>query len=538
MKERSRSPDETWTEEEVFDLLTQSLQGTSEGQHYKRIRSLDELNRRAKTDSLRNIDKTCEIVLNTARRYSGHHPESSLIPETLVLLIRKNNEAFQKVLDGLEGEQLFFTFSKIVPHLDQEKKKKSVLPLISFLMSRDVLNAFGVNEAYECLVTMDSKEIRSEIKKHISPHLDSLKIPALVFAVRITSKLGDVTVIPEMLKVFERSFRRYYGGHEREIQKEICTFFKRIPDKRSLSFILKVAQLNRSTESSEALASIADAYPEVLEEIYQFLEKVREPQNILIAFTKMKKASVEFDRVLNPTIKHLGNLSISIYLKEIALKIGKSTKPTLLRIAKSKKSLENEFALNCLEKIGVSFDEISKIFKKSPVLEVYDFFFENKKKLIVDEIWKDKSRLGEQIPRKWSKIEYLIQNIFSAFGFLTIYVEPSGREGVDIIAFSPNTFDLYVIGCTTGVLKDDIPKLSATILEMERELKELFAKYRVIPMIFTSKLIDLTTKHSEAKGMAIFTYKMIGNLLRMLRTGKTSDDLNMHIRQNIIWGKS
>jgi len=71
---------------------------------------------------------------------------------------------------------------------------------------------------------------------------------------------------------------------------------------------------------------------------------------------------------------------------------------------------------------------------------------------------------------KWDRFEHFIQNIFSAFGFVVIYVEPSRRRGVELVAFSPDTFQCYVIGCTTAVLKDDIPKLRATLVEMEDSL--------------------------------------------------------------------
>lgn len=531
MAEKSRNPDETWTEEEVFGWLTRGSRGSSEDHRYKRIRSLEELKRRVITDSLIDIGKTIENLLNTAKTYGGNNPECSLIVEILALLIRKDNEVFEKVLDRLKisVNKQMFCFSKLVRLLDQERKKRSVRPLVSFLMGVGSLNAFGVNEVYECLVTMDGEEIRNEILKFTSPKLDSLEIFAVVFAVKICSKLGDATLNPMMLKVFERSFIGYYLDHERRIQREICNFFKRIPDRRSLPLILKLTEMEFSTETSEALARIFDAYPEVLEDVYQSLEKARDPRSILYAFAKMKKELVDFDRVLNSTIKDIGQPNIYFYLKDIALKVGESAKPTLLRMAKSKVPLEYEFSIFSLNEMGVDFNKIASVFEEDPVLQLINFFSEKKPKFgNLYKLWNDRIHLTDDA--RGDMFEHLILTIFSTFHFITLHV-PTLRA-VDIVAFSPNTFHLYIIGCTTGALTDDVRKLGATVAEIRQKLAELFDKYEVVPLIFTSQETEF--EYPEAIGMVIFTPEKIDKLLEMLGTGRTTEDLNKYILQNVV----
>ena len=537
MAQKSGKPDNTWAEEDIFGWLTHGLQSDSKDHYYKRVSSLEELQRRTERDSLTDTERTIDVVLDAAKKYGAHDPESSLIIP-LKLLILKNDDNFGRVLDGLKRKerQLFFCFSKVVPYLDKEKKKRSIRPLVSFLMGGDSTNEFGLEDVYKTLTIMNGEEVDREILKLTSPYLASLKAPVVFFAVRLGSKLGDRTLTEQMLKVFEKSFMHYYDGTEQRIQEEMCAFFRRIPEKGSLPFILRVLQSRRSRVVLEALASVVDANPEVLKEIYQTMEEGTDPQDILVALAKTKSAPIQFERILNLTMKHLGNPSIWYPLKDIALRIGESAKDSLLELAKSRDHSEHNFAILCLNEMGVSFDEISELFEKNPIVQVYDFFFENKKKLLLDELWKNKRRLGDQLPGKWLRIEYLAQNVLSAFGFLVIYVDPSGREGVDMVVFSPDTLDCYVVGCTTGVLKDDALKLRATLVEMERDLEEFFAKYRVTPVIFSLKEVDL--EYSGAYGMAVLTPEKINKLMEMLKTNRTREDVSDYILQNIYYEAS
>ena len=538
MAQKSGKPDNTWAEEKIFGWLTHGLQSDSKDHYYKRVSSLEELQRRTERDSLTDTERTIDVVLDAAKKYGAHDPESSLIIEILRLLILKNDDNFGRVLNKLkrkEGQQ-FFCFSKVVPHLDKEKKKRSIRPLVSFLMGGDSINEFGLEDVYKTLTIMNGEEVDREILKLTSPYLTSLKAPVVFFAVRLASKLGDRTLTEQMLKVFEKSFMHYYDGTEQRIQEEMCVFFRRVPEKGSLPFILRVLQSRRSTIVLETLASVVDAYPEVLKEIYQTMEEGRDPQDILMALAKTKSAPIQFERILNLTMKHLGNSSIWYPLKDIALRIGESAKPSLLKLAKSWDHSEHDFAILCLNEMRVSFDEITAMFEKNPIVQVYDFFFENNKKLLLNELWKNKRKLGDQLPRKWLRIEYLAQNVFSAFGFLVLYVDPSGREGVDMVAFSPDTLDCYVVGCTIGVLKDDALKLKATLVEMERNLEEFFTKYRVTPVIFSLKEVDL--QYSGAYGIAVLTPEKINKLIEMLKTNRTREDVNDYILQSIYYEAS
>ena len=531
MPEKSRDPDETWAESDLFDWIAHGSQSDSKDHYYKRVGGLEELKRRVITNSLQNTERATEILLNVAENFGEHQPESSLVVDTFILLIEKDGRVFDRVLDGLGGypEKTFLCLSKLVPRLDREKKRKSIRHLVSFLMSRDVINAPGVDEVHKCLVTMDG-EIHGEILRLIAPNLRSLRMTEVVLTARICSEVGNATITSQMLKVSERSLAHYYGDHEREIQEKLCTFFKRVPDKRSLSFILKIAQLHPSTRVSDALARVVDAHPEGLEEIYQSLEKAEDPQNILIALTKVKKVSVDFDRVLDLTIKNLGNLSISYYLKTIALKAGESAKPTLLRLAKSEDSIEYEFAISCLNEMGVALNEIAAIFDENIIIQVYETLSERNPKWSLDRIWNDRAGLTDNA--RGDKLEYFVQNMLSAFNFATLFVDPTNYEGIDIVAFSPDSLHIYIVGCTTGTPTDDIPKLRSTITELKQKLPGFFAKYRVVPVIFTSR--ETNSKYSDAEGMVILTPSKIDKILEMLRTGRTSNDLNQYILQNVI----
>ena len=117
-----------------------------------------------------------------------------------------------------------------------------------------------------------------------------------------------------------------------------------------------------------------------------------------------------------------------------------------------------------------------------------------------------------------------------------MFLDPSGKEGIDLVAFHPNRPYILVIGCTTGIIKGDLQKMSNTLLDMEEALEEIFAKYKILPMVITSKKTMITPADSEYAGenkIAILTQEETTKLLDMLRTNRTSEEIVKQIELSI-----
>jgi len=390
-------------------------------------------------------------------------------------------------------------------------------------------------------VETDDEDLNKEIVEATLPYLRVSDAFKVVYAVKITSKLSSEFLL-EIEPVIERALKGWYDGHQLEILKNITDYFGRIKDQKSIASILQIMKSDFNSDnifadsSALALASVIDSHPKEIDKIWKFLEKEKERYpSILMAFAKMR-TSINLQKLFSIVDIDLGKWRPREALRNIMIKAGKQAKPLLFKIVKDKDQVRYEFAMRCLEEIGVSVEEYSKVFEKLPILQVYEFFYEQKKGMFLENLWKEQDKLRNELKKKYMKFEYFIQNLFSALGFATLYVDPSGKEGVDLIAFAPNKPYILIIGCTTSILKNDLEKLKMTLSEMEDALKELPFKYRILPTVFISRKVEVSSADSEYAGknkIAIVTQKETTTLLNMLRTRRGSNEIIKHIEQLI-----
>jgi hypothetical protein len=290
-------------------------------------------------------------------------------------------------------------------------------------------------------------------------------------------------------------------------------------------------------EAWKALASVMDTHPKSMNRIWDFLEKEKEHYvSILEAFKDMK-TSVDLEKLFSIVDIDLTKWRPKEALKTVIIKAGKQAKPLLFEMIQDPESIRYDFARECLEEIGVSIEEYSKVFEKSPILQIYEFFHRKRKSMLLKNLWKDQDKLRNPIKNaQMDNFEYFIHHLFSALGFVTLFVDPSGEKGVDLIAFHPNKPIVLIIGCTTSILKYDLEKLNMTLIEMEDALKDLLLKYRILPMVFISRKVgihDADMEYAGKKRMAILTYEEITTLLEMLRTNRGSEEIMKQIELSI-----
>lgn len=537
------NPYSTLTEKEFFALLVHASSGSSEDHKNRRVDGLEELQRRITSNSIQDKNEAIRILLDMAKKQGINQPESSLITESLTLLIKKYEEAFQAVLNGLGGheDRLLLCFSKVVFSLDYNKKRQAIKPLVGFLTTRDVLNGIGVKEVYDCLVSLGNEKLGKEIVKIVSPHLDSspLRICAIIFSVRLCSKFADHKLLPKMLKVLEKSMKGYFDGHSTEIEKKICQFLERIRDLQSLPLLMKLIKMRADVHISKVIASILDAHPYRVDDILDMLYDERDEKvidAILQSFEEMDKTRFDARKLL-PRIRinwwHSYPTSIIIY--RLLVKWGELSKPALFEILQQNEKYD--FALRCLKAIGISNEELSKIFPKPPMLQVYNFLYSHaqSKKIPKDlnQLWEETEKLQEIVPGKTDRLEHLLLHIFTSFNFVALNVAPLKMKSVDIVCFYRETLDLFIIGCTTGILKDDLQKMDALVKKMQAKTTELFDKCSVTPIVVSSEMASISpsdAQYAVQNNIVIMQHNHIDTLLEMLNTNRQSREVIEYIK--------
>lgn len=537
----------TLTEKELFELLKHVISGPSEDHKNKRIAGLEELQRRIKSDSIQNLNEYIEILLEMARKQGHNRPESLLVVDSLLLLINRYEKAFQIVLNGLRGKGqeenlLFLVFSKLVLKLDYNKKRQAIKSLIHFLISRDVINDIGVNEVYNCLLSLGNEKLGTEIVKEISSYLDSLKICAVLSSVRLCSKFADHQLLSKMLKVLKKSMKGYFDGYSDEIEREICMFLKRIKDPQSLPLLLELLKMRcdrQYSHISKAIGSILDANPYRIDDVLDMLYDQRDGKVVdafLRSFEEMDKTRLNARKLLSKIrINWWSNHPTNVFVHRLLVKNGEYSKPVLFELLKDEEKYD--FALRCLKEIGVSNEELSNLFPKPVMLQVYNFLYSKvrSKKIPKDlnQLWKDKSKLNENVPGNTNWLEHLLLHIFASFNFVTLNVAPLKVECIDLVCFYPETLDLFVIGCTTGILKDDLAKMDALLDEMEKKMPDLFDKCTITPIVVSSRIASVPpsdAQYAAQLGIVIMQSYNIDVLLEMLSTNRKTEEVIKYIK--------
>lgn len=527
-------------------MLEHAISDSSKDDRDRRIAGLVELQRRITSNSIQNKDDTIRILLDMATLHGNTKPESSLIIESLELCINKY-EVFQIVLDRLENheDKLFLCFSKVVLSVDYNKKRQSIKPLIDFLMTRDSEGDISAIDVYDCLISLGNEKLGRRIVEEASLHLDSSpsRICTIIFSVRLCSRFADNKLSPNMLEVLKKSMKGYFPAHSHKIEKDICQFFERVRDLRSLPTLMELLKVRTNTSYyhiTEAIAKVLDTHPyrveDVIEQLYDNRKNGKIIAVILQCFDEMETPKIDARKLLssiriNWWSKHP---FVNTSLHRLIVKLGKQSKPALFEILREKEKYD--FALACLKEIGISDEELSNIFPKSLIFQIYDFFYRGKRKFpkSLDNLWEEKEKLGEPVPGKMTRLDHLLLNVFSCFNFVTLFVDPAQRaQGVDLVCFYHETLDLFIIGCTTGVLKDDLSKMDALMNKMETEVSDLFDLCTVTPIVVSSEtasISPLDEQYAAQNNIVIMQREHIDTLLEMLNTNRHDREVIKYIK--------
>lgn len=528
-------------ENQLFSELEHVLGGDSAEHNLRRIQCLEQLNKKLKNKSLIDVKRTFEILTSMAISYGDSQPFSSFLHDSFILLIERDDEYFYDMLKNADkGRNLIVLLSNLVLDLDYKKKIDVIKILIGFLTSCSTLDQKGTKEVYENVLELGKQNLENEIVKISVPYLDSSlsKLPAIIYSLRLCSKFASTDLTPKMLDLFERALNGYFGNQRLVICTEVCNFIEKTHDPRALPLLLKFSvDPNSGNMGGRALAKVLKCNPSLVEYVLETLYDENNGNKISALISAIDESEIKiephkFFRALFRDGKE--KYSLGWQIESILVRCGDQAKTLLFDLLKDERTYE--FALGTLKKIGVRYEELNKIFPQSPMLQIYNFFYGKREKYPCDfnKMLKKPSKLNGEISGKPTNLDFFVINIFSSFNFVTMLVDSAGKKGVDIVCFNPGTLDVLVIGCTAGILKDDLKTMDALMDEMKREIPEIFKACTITPLIFstgTPNFVPSDIKDANEVGVVLLRIEHLKNIVEMLWTGRSNKDLLKYLQK-------
>ncbi len=537
------------SEERLFEDLKHVIGGSSEDHIASRIQLLEDLLNKVKNNLLVNSDKAVDILLDVAISRGDAKPESSLIRDSLILLIRGDAKHFAQVLAKVShGHNVTILLSSMILELDYNKKREAVKVLVDFLAARGALDQKGTKEVYETLLKLGKEHLAREIVNASSPYLDSSlsKLPAIMYSLQLCSKFADATLTPKMLNLLEKALKGYFHAYNLVVCREICGFIERTHDPRSLTQLLEFSKdpNSRGNGVISAIASVLDSNSNLVEYVLEALYDTRDAiiSDTYVTALENTKSRVEPRRLLNALSRGgVFKYPLNWRIKNIVVRHGDRSKPLLFELLKDDATYE--FALDCLRSIGIRRDEISSIFLTPPMLQIYNFFYGNRRKnpRSFDRMLEKVDVFNEQIPGKPTMLDFFVLNLLSCFNLVTMQVDSSGMEGADVVCFDQETMEMLVLGCTTGTIKNDLSNMHVLLKDMENEIPEIFKICKLTPVVLTSRASSFSKsdiRDANHIGAILLGKDDIDKIVEMLSTGRKSRDLLQYMRQRMLDQKS
>jgi hypothetical protein len=524
------------TEERLLEKLEQILTDTSSFGNSWRIQLLEELESMLKSGRVANKEKAFELLIDIAKLFADGEITSSLVQSCLFSLIEADATFFSRTLEELSKQKVtIIILSNLVMELDYKKKKEAIKALVDSLMNFGVEEQRGT-EICGRLVHLGNENLAGEIVKTSSPYLDASisKPSAIIYSLQLCSKFADRTLTPKMLDLIEKAEKGLFGNQKTRILTEICNFIEKTHDPTFLSRLVKLSEdpISRNVGVSKSLAGILNASPDSVEFIIEFLYETKNRHAVEIIIPALEQSEVKVDvKKLLQALQKGGKRKYPLgwQIENVIVRSGKRANPSLIELMKNDE--DYEFGLDALKKIGISEEELYAIFPKSPMLQLYNFFYGKlgRNPCKFDIMLKKPKELGQEISgKKQTNLDFLVMNLFSCFNLVTMQIDSSGKKGADVLCFNDETLDVLIIGCTTGTIKDDLKTLDALLGEMENEIPDIFSKCKVTPLIFstgTPSFVASDVKDANQMNAILLGIEELNKIVEMLNTGRSSKDL-------------
>lgn len=526
----------TKSERQLFVILNNAIEGDRE----TRLAVLDELKRRG---GIHGKTRGLKLVMEVAEKFAFSNPEGPILAELFSGIVTKHPMLFRAFLRGVEGRPGSYLpafAARNFKDLSQDWKSDAIPSLVSALMNQKSVTAVS-NEIIGALTSVENEGLRGQVSKALESALVSPHASDVYVATRILAKTGDSSICKQMLVVLQRSLLSWYEVSTNEIQDNVTLYLTRYPTEEALPLVRKLLAVKRTELVMEMLRkfqfkSTATMLEDLVDELIS-VAGTNPDRDFLyyatIALSNLDTSFVDLPRLLSHDVLLNIHWSTRFSIKKIFLSKGQSTKPVLFELLKSPDANKYSFAKETLTDMGVTLDEMSSQFKTSPSTTLYEFFYAN---ATPEKIWAERSggSLGGSLKQAMRRFEFFLISLLQSLNFLTLYVDPSNKAGVDVVALSPTGNYMLVVGGTTASLKDDIPKLQGTVKEMREKMQVLMDRYNVYSMICVASPYPVGASEArlaKESGIIILDQKRIEEVLIMSKTGRTTQDFMQYLKE-------
>ena len=100
---------------------------------------------------------------------------------------------------------------------------------------------------------------------------------------------------------------------------------------------------------------------------------------------------------------------------------------------------------------------------------------------------------------------------------------------MDIVAFSRDKKDVFIIGCTTGVIKDDLDK----IYEVSRKITEEMDECKIHPIICIKSRKKEIMRLNDAyrNNIGVLSIDELSKILELSKAGRPHKEILVYIRR-------
>lgn len=526
-------PDTSWSEERLVESIQKSASedATLEQDRFVLLLALDELERRG---TFENPGKVSDALLVSAQYWGKTSPAGGKIANLLARICNENHSAFEDAL-GILGKTddlspaMASCLSVMIPLTRRELQGRAIDSLVAAVMESSWAEDSDVGrDLFESLVKIGQNSLSKEVIQTVRPFLsDPRDFANFRRAVKIWCLVGGSELMEVLKGILEKSLEGYYPDNS--LDELIMRYLLAHPDEGSVPLLVRVIRHDKRNDLLEGLKRFN--YEITAEMLVGLIEESLRNWNYDLLHTASRVLAD-----LNPSIAHVKRLlSIDMavqqsepryYLVEMVSKRGEEFRDLLFDYYKGSDDARASLAKECFRKMGVTIDEISSRVGSSPVVSLWEYFFPDDS---IAKIWKGRpASLRENTKGQGvNRFDFLVLQTFCSLGFVTMYVDKSRKEGVDVVAVAPTGSQVIIAGVTSGVPRDDLVKMDRIANEIRNQEwlgKERFA---VIPVLFTD-LASFTSDHqtlAQQNRIVLLSASDVEEVVSMARTGKSHKNL-------------
>jgi hypothetical protein len=499
-----------------------------------RIRLLEELSGLPLTDAGEAVDVLCDMVT----KIGAIEPEIGLITKCLRRATRSRGPGQDRLLSLVadRSEGAVQCACRTLRGLDADGQARLGVLLVRELAQRDTADHV-TGAIATTLKGVSHSKVRRAVAAEAASHLHTPDGFVIKHTVAILSRVGDKSVESALLTVLSKLLGGYFRSYEDVIAQDLCFYFARFKTAAAIPELLKGLEKTKHRVFAETVGMLCDSHPEAQ---HSLLRLVRQTQDASVkveyfrALATMRKTRPRISEISDLVGTHdLRFTTLREFFRQILLRDIRSSRRVLLAMLHDDDEQRTEFAIGLLQEIGATTADIAKALGGNPVRLVYNFFWGQREGQSLESLWEEKAKLGDNIKGKITKLDHLLITLMTSLGFLTIDVDPSGRAGVDVVAFSPTSPHVLLIGATTGVIGDNVEKISNTVRDLRVALGKVATRIEIIPIIATSLSGETNPRdedHARRNGIVILRQLDIDRLMEWVATNRDYRSLLAYLK--------